>query len=67
MTKTMMRGPVRYSPGVLFLCQWPYRALQWEKHIQACQLQGTFFKPKNGIIFVFAVKVSVVAVLFMAF
>lgn len=24
---TMTRGPVRYSPGVLFLCQWPYRAL----------------------------------------
>lgn len=27
MMKTMTRGPVRYSPGVLFLCQWPYRAL----------------------------------------
>lgn len=31
MMKTMTRGPVRYSPGVLFLCQWPYRALPEQK------------------------------------
>lgn len=37
MMKTMTRGPVRYSPGVLFLCQWPYRALPEQKGKQIQQ------------------------------
>lgn len=41
--KTMTRGPVRYSPGVLFLCQWPYRALPRKTETSYYSFRARFF------------------------